>query len=143
MSYFDMFCRSCCNCFFYMYNNYSNVLEMALPSQFFLGVLVHQDLNQMKGGMQMTKKKLERVVILIIVLLLWNSYPKYIKRAVQIMIEIIIWLFHVQKSIIAGQRYTILQVTRTSFTFLIYNISLIHIFMQAKTCYILQQVLIK
>mgnify|MGYP000268377204 FL=1 len=50
----------------------------------------------------MTKKKLERVVILIIVLLLWNSYPKYIKRAVQIMIEIIIWLYHVLKSIIAG-----------------------------------------
>ena len=105
MSYFDMFCRSCCNCFFYMYNNYSNVLEMALPSQFFLGVLVHQDLNQMKGGMQMSKKSLERVVILIIVLLIWNSYPDYIKRAVQIMIEIIMWLYHILKSIIAGQRY--------------------------------------
>ena len=85
-----------------MYNNYSNVLEMALPSQFFLGVLVHQDLNEMKGGMQMTKKKLERVVILIIILLIWNSYPNYIKRAVQIMIEIIMWLYHILKSIIAG-----------------------------------------
>ena len=105
MSYFDMFCRNPCNPILYMYNNYSNVLEMALPSQFFLGVLVHQDLNQMKGGMQMTKKKLERVVILIIVLLLWNSYPEYIKRAVQIMIEIIMWLYHILKSIIAGQRY--------------------------------------
>jgi len=50
----------------------------------------------------MSKKNLERVVILIIVLLLWNSYPEYIKRAVQIMIEIIMWLFHILKSIIAG-----------------------------------------
>ena len=50
----------------------------------------------------MSKKSLERVVILIIVLLLWNSYPEYIKRAVQIMIEIIMWLFHILKSIIAG-----------------------------------------
>ena len=50
----------------------------------------------------MTKKKLERVVILIIILLFWNSYPEYIKRAVQIMIEIIMWLFHILKSIIAG-----------------------------------------
>ena len=50
----------------------------------------------------MSKKNLERVVILIIVLLLWNSYPEYIKRAVQIMIEIIMWLYHILKSIIAG-----------------------------------------
>ena len=105
MSYFDMFCRIACNPILYMYNNYSNVLVMTLSSQFFLGVLVHQDLNQMKGGMQMTKKKLERVVILIIILLIWNSYPNYIKRAVQIMIEIIMWLYHILKSIIAGQRY--------------------------------------
>ena len=45
MSYFDMFCRIACNPILYMYNNYSNVLEMALPSQFFLGVLVHQDFS--------------------------------------------------------------------------------------------------
>jgi len=50
----------------------------------------------------MSKKSLERVVILIIVLLIWNSYPDYIKRAVQIMIEIIMWLYHILKSIIAG-----------------------------------------
>ena len=50
----------------------------------------------------MSKKSLERVVILIIVLLFWNSYPEYIKRAVQIMIEIIMWLYHILKSIIAG-----------------------------------------
>ena len=50
----------------------------------------------------MTKKKLERVVILIIILLIWNSYPNYIKRAVQIMIEIIMWLYHILKSIVAG-----------------------------------------
>ena len=105
MSYFDMFCRIACNPILYMYNNYSNVPIMTLSSQFFLGVLVHQDLNQMKGGMQMSKKSLERVVILIIVLLIWNSYPDYIKRAVQIMIEIIMWLYHILKSIIAGQRY--------------------------------------
>ena len=105
MSYFDMFCRIACNPILYMYNNYSNVLVMTLSSQFFLGVLVHQDLNQMKGGMQMSKKSLERVVILIIVLLIWNSYPDYIKRAVQIMIEIIMWLYHILKSIIVGQRY--------------------------------------
>jgi hypothetical protein len=50
----------------------------------------------------MSKKSLERVVILIIVLLIWNSYPDYIKRAVQIMIEIIMWLYHILKSIVAG-----------------------------------------
>jgi len=49
----------------------------------------------------MSKKSLERVVILIIVLLIWNSYPDYIKRAVQIMIEIIMWLYHILKSIVA------------------------------------------
>ena len=50
----------------------------------------------------MRKKNLVRVVILIIVLLFWNSYSEYIKRAVQIMIEIIMWLCHILKSIIAG-----------------------------------------